>query len=76
MRNRTRQRGEPADSGPGWGTVCYLAGSILLVPVGVRAVLPTAASQSGGSLMPLVLLGTVVWLLSLGVVGVYTLTTA
>lgn len=76
MRDRDRQSGGPTDGGMGWAILGYVGGSLLLVPAGVSFVLPAAASHSGVSLLLLSIFVTILWLLSLGVIGVYTLAAA
>ena len=76
MRDRDRQSGGPTDGGMGWGILGYVGGSLLLVPAGVSFVLPATASHSGVSLLLLSIFVTILWLLSLGVIGVYTLAAA
>jgi hypothetical protein len=73
MREDEGEASEPAGGRVVWGLFGYAAVSILLVPAGLRFLLPAAASYANVAVLVLVVLVNVVWLLSFGVIGVYTL---
>lgn len=58
-----------------WAVSCYVILSLVVIPVALRVILPIAVKKS--SVVPLltILLTSVVWIVSLGVIGVCTIAT-
>jgi hypothetical protein len=66
---------EGLDTRVRWAVSCYVILSLVVIPVALRAILPIAVKQSSVVSLLTILLTGVVWIVSLGVIGVCTIAT-